>query len=233
MHIPDGFVNLYVCFGMFVVAALFLIWAWRGSRRSLRGIYVPLIAISSAILLLVQFIEFPAAGGASTWHIMGGTIIAMILGPHATIISMTITLIIQALLGDGGISTFGINVVNMAVIGGLSFYLVKFFDGKSLSKKRLGISVFAAAWISNTLTGLIAGLEIGATPLIGSVGGLAVTVPTMLILYVPTGLIEGVVGSVLIVSLSRINGVKLFGLELIYQSVKNKIDGSKNRTIAN
>jgi cobalt/nickel transport system permease protein len=218
---------------MFVVAALFLIWAWRGARHSLRGIYVPLIAISSAILLLVQFIEFPAAGGASTWHIMGGTIIAMILGPHATIISMTITLIIQALLGDGGISTFGINVVNMAVIGGLSFYLVKFFDGKSLSKKRLGISVFAAAWISNTLTGLFAGLEIGAAPLAGSVGGLAVTVPTMLILYVPTGLIEGVVGSVLIVSLSRINGVKLFGLELIYQSVKNKINGSKNRTIAN
>jgi cobalt/nickel transport system permease protein len=224
VHIPDGFVNLYVCFAMFVVAALFLIWAWKGARSSLRGIYVPLIAISSAILLLVQFIEFPAAGGASTWHIMGGTIIAMILGPHATIISMTITLIIQALLGDGGISTFGINVINMAVIGGLSFYLVKIFNGKSLSKKRLGASVFAAAWMSNTLTGLIAGLEIGAAPLVGSVGGLAVTVPTMLILYVPTGLIEGVVGSVLIVALSRINGVKLFGLELIYAKLKSGKD---------
>lgn len=195
----------------------------RGARNSLRGVYVPLIAISSAILLLVQFIEFPAAGGASTWHIMGGTIIAMILGPHATIISMTITLIIQAFLGDGGISTFGINVVNMAVIGGLSFYLVKILNAKSLSKKRLGISVFAAAWISNTLTGLITGLEIGIAPLVGSVGGIVVTVPTMLILYVPTGLIEGVVGSVLIVALSRINGVKLHGLELIYhQSGKNK-----------
>ena len=233
MHIPDGFVNLYICIAMFVVAALFLIWAWKGTRRSLKGIYVPLIAISSAILLLVQFIEFPAAGGASTWHIMGGTIIAMVLGPHATIISMTLTLIIQALLGDGGISTFGVNVVNMAIIGGLSFYLVKIFNCKSFSKKQLGISVFAAAWVSNTLTGLITGVEIGIAPLVGSVGGLAVTVPTMLILYVPTGFIEGIVGSVLIVALSRINGVKLYGLELIYQSVKNKLKSSKDGTIVN
>jgi ABC-type Co2+ transport system permease subunit len=67
----------------------------------------------------------------------------------------------------------------MAVIGGLSFYLVKIFNGKSLNKKRLGINVFAAAWISNTLTGLITGFEIGIAPLAGSVGGLLVTVPTM------------------------------------------------------
>ena len=47
---------------MFVVAALFLIWAWRGARLTLRKSFVALIAISSAVVLLVQMVEFPAAG---------------------------------------------------------------------------------------------------------------------------------------------------------------------------
>ena len=102
MHVPDGFFNPYLCVIMYIVAALFLVWAWKGAKRTLRKSFVPLIAVSSAAILFVQMVEFPAAGGASTWHIMGGTILAMVLGPFGTIISMTITLVIQAAYGDGG-----------------------------------------------------------------------------------------------------------------------------------
>ena len=220
MHIPDGFLNPYLCIVLYIVAGCFLIWAWKGAKRSLKKSYIPLIAVSSALLLLIQFVEFPAAGGASTWHIMGGTIVAMILGPHATIISMTITLVIQAILGDGGISSFGANVVNMAVIGGLSFYLVKILNGHSISRKRLVISLFIGAWVSNILTALFTGIDIGIAPVVGSVGGLLVTIPTMLVLYVPTGLVEGIVASSLITSLSRVKAIKLYGIELLYSNSK-------------
>jgi cobalt/nickel transport system permease protein len=215
MHVPDGFLNPYLCVIMYVVAALFIVWAWKGAKRTLRKSFVPLIAVSSAAILLVQMVEFPAAGGASTWHIMGGTILAMVLGPFGTIISMTITLVIQAAYGDGGISTFGANIVNMAVIGGLSFYLVKALNRKSISGKRLAASLFAAAWISNVLTALAVGIDIGLYPMVGSVGGLAVTIPTMLILYVPTGFAEGLVAASLIVPLSRIKAIKLYGVSLL------------------
>jgi cobalt/nickel transport system permease protein len=215
MHVPDGFLNPYLCVIMYVVAALFIVWAWKGAKRTLRKSFVPLIAVSSAAILLVQMVEFPAAGGASTWHIMGGTILAMVLGPFGTIISMTITLVIQAAYGDGGISTFGANIVNMAVIGGLSFYLVKALNRKSISGKRLAASLFAAAWISNVLTALAVGIDIGLYPMVGSVGGLAMTIPTMLILYVPTGFAEGIVAASLIVPLSRIKAIKLYGVSLL------------------
>ena len=223
MHIPDGFLNLYLCLVMYAVAALFLVWAWRGVQHSLKKSYVPLIAVSSALLLLIQLFEFPAAGGASTWHIMGGTMLSMVIGPHATIISMTITLIIQASFGDGGISTFGANVVNMAVIGGMSFYLVKILNGGSFSKKRLAIGLFIGVWLSNIITALVTGIEIGIAPMVGSIGGLIVTVPAMLMLYVPTGLIEGIVASSLIISFSRIKAIKLFGVDLIHKNKKDEI----------
>jgi cobalt/nickel transport system permease protein len=207
---------------MFTVAVLFLVWAWKGTKRTLKLSFVPLIAIVSALLLVVQLFEFPVAGGGSTWHFLGGTMVAMVLGPYAAVISMTITLIIQALLGDGGITSFGANIFNMAVIGALSFFVVKAFIGAKFSSKRLVASVFIASWISNVLTALAVGIEIGIHPLAGQLGGVAVTVPSMLIWYVPTGLIEGIFASLLIVPLSRIKTIKLHGLDMLRS--KNKHD---------
>ena len=216
MHIPDGILNPYTCLLMFIVAICFLVWAWRGAKRTLPHSFIPLAAVIAAVVLIVQMVEFPVAGGGSTWHIMGGTLVTMILGPYGATISLTIVLIIQALaFGDGGLTSFGANVFNMAVIGALSFFVVKMLLSGSSSKKRLAASLFIAAWLSNILTALAVGIQIGINPLVGTLGGLAVTVPTMLIWYVPTGLAEAIFTSSLVLSLSRVIPTKLYGLTLL------------------
>ena len=213
---------------MFTIAMLFLVWAWKGAKRNLPRSFVPLIAVLSAVILIVQMFEFPVAGGGSTWHIMGGTLTTMILGPFGGIISMTIVLIIQALaLGDGGLTSFGANIFNMAVIGGLSFFVVKMLAGRNFSKKRLAASVFAASWIANVLTALAVGIEIGIYPIVGSIGGILVTVPTMLFWYVPTGFLEAAVTSSLVLSLSRISVVKLQGLDMLRSGNREKSEAQK------
>jgi cobalt/nickel transport system permease protein len=200
---------------MYIVAFSFLAWAWHGMKKNSPRYIIPLVAVVSSLLLVVQLFEFPVAGGGSTWHFLGGTAISMILGPFACIISMTITLLIQALaLSDGGITTFGANLFNMAVIGALSFFIVKAFLLRGLTIKRLALGVFVASFISNVCTALAVGVEIGLFPMVGTLGGLMVTVPSMLMWYVPTGIVEGIVASTLIVSLSKLHGVKLLGLEL-------------------
>ena len=216
MHIPDGILNPYTCILMFVLAFSFLMWGWRGMKRTLPRSFIMLAAVVAAIILIIQMFEFPVAGGGSTWHIMGGTIVTMILGPYGATISLTVVLIIQALaFGDGGLTSFGANVFNMAVIGALSFFVVKALVKGKPSKKRLTVSVFAASWLSSMLTALAVGIQIGISPLVGDLGGLAVTVPTMLFWYVPTGLIEAVITSSLVVSLSRIIPEKLYGLTVL------------------
>jgi cobalt/nickel transport system permease protein len=200
---------------MYIIAFGFLVWAWNEIKKSSPRYIVPLIAVVSALLIVVQLFSFPVAGGGSTWHFLGGTAISMILGPFACIISMTISLVIQALaLGDGGITTFGANLFNMAIIGAMSFFIVRVFLSRGFTTKRLALGVFVASFISNVCTALAVGIEIGLFPMVGTLGGVFVTVPSMLVWYVPTGIIEGVVASSLIVSLSRLRGVRLFGLEL-------------------
>ena len=223
MHIPDGILNPYISVIMFVVAAFFLVWAWKGAKRTMPRTFIPLVAVMSAVVLIIQVFEFPVAGGASTWHIMGGTLTAMILGPFGAMLSLTIVLIIQTLaFGDGGITSFGANVFNMAVIGALSFFIVKLLLNGSFSRKRLGASVFVAAWLSPVLTALAVGIEIGIDPLVGTLGGLAVTVPTMLLWYVPTGLAEALFTVPAVLSLSKVSPTKLVGLSMLYGTKKRE-----------
>jgi len=206
---------------MYLIAFGFLAWAWFGIKKNYPRYIIPLIAVVSALLLVIQLFEFPVAGGGSTWHFLGGTAVSMVLGPFAGLISMTITLVIQAGLGDGGITTFGANVFNMAVIGVMSFFIVKAFLSRGFTTKRLALAMFVASFISNVCTALAVGIEIGLFPMVGTLGGIIVTVPSMLMWYVPTGIIEGVVASSLIVSLSRLRGVKLVGLEICRNQKKS------------
>jgi len=96
----------------------------------------------------------------------------MILGPFACVISMTITLVIQALaFGNGGITTFGANLFNMAAIGAMSFFIVKACLSRGFSTKRLALGMFVASFISNVCTALAVGIEIGLFPMVGTLGG--------------------------------------------------------------
>ena len=117
MHIPDGFLSLTICALMYAISIGFLIWSWKKAKNAYSSSVTPMLAVSSAFVFAAQMINFPILFGTSG-HLVGGTFLAVLLGPYAAILSMTIILMMQALIfADGGLSTFGANVFNMAVIG--------------------------------------------------------------------------------------------------------------------
>jgi len=66
--------------------------------------------------------NLPLPGG-TTGHAVGVGIAAIVLGPWASILAISIALVIQALLfGDGGITAIGANCFNMAILGSLTAY---------------------------------------------------------------------------------------------------------------
>ena len=103
----------------------------------------------------------------------------------------------------------------MAVIGGLSFYIVKLLLSSSFSKRRFAASLFITTWISSLLTALATGIEIGFYPMVAPVGDIVITVPTMLLWYIPSGLAEAAITVPLVLSLSRITPRTLHGLNLL------------------
>src|SRR3990170_6697775 len=131
MHISDGLINFQnpanaaVAAAMWTVSIAFLVWSWRKARATYSRNITALLAISSAFVFAAQMIDFPVALGTSG-HLVGGTFLAMLLGPFAAMISMTIVVIMQAFFfADGGISTLGANIFNMAITCSLGFLLIK------------------------------------------------------------------------------------------------------------
>lgn len=219
MHIPDGYLSPTFYVLMYLVSIPFLVWSWRKARATYSKSLSPLLAVSSAFVFAAQMINFPIAYGTSG-HLVGGVFLSILLGPYAAILSMTIVLMMQALFfADGGIFTFGANVFNMAIIGGLSFFLVKLLTRGSKEGKIFLPSVFFASWLSVVLGALACGLEIGFSPAFSEAGGILVTVPAMLFWHVIIGLGEATITTTLVSQLWRLQPSILHGLTFLRRDV--------------
>lgn len=223
MHIPDGYLSLEICALTYFTAIAFLIWSWKKAKTTYSESIAPLLAISSAFIFVAQMINFPIAYGTSG-HLVGGTFLSLLLGPYAAVLSMTMVLMMQAIFfADGGILTFGANVLNMAVIGALSFFLIKLLTKSSKKKSWFFSSVFIASWLSVVLGALACGLEIGFSPVFSNAGGIAVTVPAMLFWHILIGLGEAAITTTLITQLNRLQPTVLNGLEILRGASHEKI----------
>jgi cobalt/nickel transport system permease protein len=195
MHIPDGYLGPQTYLPLYGVFIATISLAVKKLKEKLTIKLVPFLGMASAFAFLIMMFNFPVPGGTSG-HAVGATIIALILGPWAAIVSVSVALIIQALVfGDGGITALGANCVNMAVIMPLVGILVfKIIAGKSDKKLRLSTSAFIAGYISLNVSALVTGIEFGIQPLIATTStGQALYSPFPLNIAVPAMALEHLV----------------------------------------
>lgn len=122
MHLPDGLLNAPTLVATGSVSAIGVGVALRQLRESLGGRTAPLIGVTAACVFAGQMLNFPVAAGVSG-HLVGGTLAAVLLGPWAGLLVITIVLMVQSLLfADGGVLALGANVFNMGLIGALGGY---------------------------------------------------------------------------------------------------------------
>jgi cobalt/nickel transport system permease protein len=102
MHIPDGFVDAKTAISAAALAVTGLGYALRQAKKELPQRRVPMLGLGAAFIFAAQMVNFPVAGGTSG-HLVGGALIAALLGAPAAVIVMTSVLIAQCLLfADGG-----------------------------------------------------------------------------------------------------------------------------------
>ncbi|MEM3833548.1 MAG: energy-coupling factor ABC transporter permease [Thermoprotei archaeon] len=197
MHIPDGFLDLRICALMYFGTLIFWIFAFRKLRQGLDERQVPLMATLTAMFFAAQLMNYPIVGG-TTAHLIGGPILAITLGPYTGLISMTIILLIQALLfGDGGITTFGANVWNMGIIDVFIPYLILLLVTKILrSKKGMLVGVFIGALIGDDLAAIFAGLELGLSTIFPY--NIQIAVAAMGLHHLFIGIGEGIITTMII-----------------------------------
>lgn len=215
MHIPDGYLSPSTCAVLYAGAAPFWAVALRRVRDRLHTRMVPLISLFSAFSFVVMMFNLPLPGG-TTGHAVGMGIAAVVLGPWASVLAISVALAIQALFfGDGGITAYGANCFNMAVVGSLSAYATyRLAAGHAaLTSPRRVAAAGLAGYVGINLAALCAAVEFGLQPALFRDGGgvplyapypLSIAVPAMLIGHLSfAGLAEMVISGGLVAYLQR------------------------------
>ncbi len=167
MHIPDGYLSPQTYGPLWGVSLVFWSVALKKMKKELSAKQVPYLAMAAAFSFLVQMFNIPIPGG-TTGHAVGAGIIAILLGPWAAVIAVSVVLIIQAVVfGDGGITAIGANCFNMAVaIPFVSYWVFKLMNGKSIKGARAYVAAFCAGYAGLTVGAIVTALEFGIQPLI-------------------------------------------------------------------
>jgi len=149
LHIPDGFINVPTSILFMLLSAAGIAIALRGAKGELDDKTAPLAGLTTVFIFAAQMINFPVAAGTSG-HLLGGALAAILIGPYAATLSITIVLLLQALLfADGGLIASGLNVFNLALIGVWSSHFIFLAVRRIMPKRKnlIPVAGFIAALI--------------------------------------------------------------------------------------
>lgn len=156
MHIPDGLLSVPMIIITYAITITGIVYSLR-KLKNFPEDKIPLLGLFAAGVFAAQMVNFPIIGGVSG-HLLGATLVAILLGPYATVLVMTAVLIIQTLLfGDGGITAIGANILNMGIVGAFLGYTV-YLKLKTINES---LAIGLASWLSVVVGATLTAIEIG------------------------------------------------------------------------
>ncbi|WKZ82212.1 MAG: energy-coupling factor ABC transporter permease [Acidimicrobiia bacterium] len=195
MHIPDGIVNGATSAGFGLVAAGGFGASVRRARRVLEDRHVPLAALTAAFVFAAQMVNFPVIAGMSG-HLLGGVLACVFVGPSTGVVVVGIVLVVQSMLfADGGLTAIGLNITNMALIGGLGGYGVFRLLRSVLRRAPVAALAAVAAFVSVPLSalGFVAQFAMGGVAEVSLGAVTAAMLGTHILIGIGEGVITGFV----------------------------------------
>jgi cobalt/nickel transport system permease protein len=204
MHIADGVMAPEVWIAGWVIAIIGLgLMFWKLGKK-LDERTMPMMAVLAAGIFVAQMLNFPIGGG-TTGHLIGAALATIILGPYAAMLIITAILTIQCLVfGDGGVTSLGLNILNMAIVAPLVTYgVIRVFGEKN---KIVGTPV--AAWASVFIAATVCAAELAISYSIsdgayGIIGTLAF--PAMMGYHALIGIGEAAVTTGVVLFLAKVS----------------------------
>jgi cobalt/nickel transport system permease protein len=212
VHIPDGFLSVAAIGTTYVVSTGGVANAIRIANKKLGEKHIPMMGILAAFIFAAQMLNFPVVAGTSG-HIIGAALVAILMGPWAAVIIMSVVLIAQSLIfQDGGLWALGANIFNMGIIASFgAYYIYRFLDSVlGGSNRSVMIASFAAAWTSVMLASITCAVELA----VSGTSPIGVVLPAMASVHGLIGIGEGLV-TVAVLNMVKVTRSDLLKLQKI------------------
>lgn len=198
MHIPDGFISPKLYIPLYAVSAGLWTYGIKKLKEDLNEQTIPFVASLTAFCFVAMMIAVPLPGG-TTAHASAIALLAVLFGVWTAFISVSLVLFIQAVFfGNGGITSLPVNALCMGFIGSVTAY----YTFKIVSRWNKPIALFAAGWLSVTVSALAIAFVLGIQPIIAHSAdgtplffpfGLSITLPSVVIPHLLVGVGEGMI----------------------------------------
>lgn len=199
MHMADALLSPAVGGTMWLATAGAIAYASRRLGNDADERLVPLMGALGAFVFTAQMINFTIPGTGSSGHLVGGLLLAVLLGPHAAFLTISSVLVVQALFfADGGLLSLGCNILNLGFVPAYVAYPFVFrrIAGDFPERGRLTLAVVAAAVWSLVLGACGVVLETTASGI--SALPFRAFITLMLPVHLLVGIVEGVVTAALL-----------------------------------
>jgi len=191
LHIPDGFLSPQTYISATVVAAGLL--AYSSKKVHFDTQRIPILAGLSGFAFVLMLITIPVLGATSI-HLTGIAIMSILFGPWMSAIAFALVLLVQAfLLGDGGVTSLGVNIISMAFVGSFCAHFVH----RSLKQYSEKIALLSAGFLSVVASAFLIAITLGLQPLIASQDGSPLYFPFALDITLVAVMVPNMIAGVL------------------------------------
>jgi cobalt/nickel transport system permease protein len=196
MHVPDGFIAPQMYLPAYGLAAGLWAHGLRRLRATLGDETIPRLSVLTAFSFAAMMVMVPLPGGTSA-HATGIALLALLFGVWTAFVSVSLVLLLQALLfGAGGVTALPLNALAMGLVGSA----VAWHSFRLLRRLHEDFALMAAGWLSVNVAALLMALALGLQPAIAHAEDgqplffpftLSVTVPAVMIPHAVVGVGEG------------------------------------------
>ena len=198
MHIPDGLIPITHAMVYLAISLVFLAYSFINITKKVdMGERLVLTGVLTAMTVVATSVTVPSPIGIPM-HFFIIPLVVLILGPLSGFIVSCLALLIQAFsLGMGGVTTLGINVLDMGIILSITVYIIYNLFSNINDKMAIFLS---------TVTGILAATLAQIIILaLANTTSFEVLIASLLPYYLMIGIIEGVANILILEFISKTN----------------------------
>ncbi|MHC1635343.1 MAG: cobalt transporter CbiM [Candidatus Methanospirareceae archaeon] len=185
VHISDGVLTPEVWITGYIVTAIILFFILKGVKAE----DIPKISIVTSAFFIASLIHVPI--GPTSAHLILNGLMGILLGIYAYP-AVFIGLLLQALLFQhGGITTLGINTIDMGVPAIIAYFIFKVKENPATAGVACGLAVFLAVLLTSIVL-ILSGKEFYEVAIL------------LFIAHIPIAIIEAFVSAFVVAIILRV-----------------------------
>ncbi len=189
MHLGNGIICPVTGIPMLIAAGVTAFYAFKKAKKEFSKDKISYTVVLTSLVFALQMINFAIPQTGSSGHIIGGILLAILLGPSIAFLAMCSILIVQALFfADGSLIALGCNIINMGALACFVAYPLFYKPLEKLNKPFLG--AFIASLIALQLGSIAVVIE-GALSGSIAVNSIIKFTGLMQAIHLPIGIVEG------------------------------------------